>query len=45
MSKLNRVFWTGPNQTHSKPNPSFFEEPTKTEPKFKKSIPHIPIDR
>jgi len=36
MSELNRFFQTEPNQTHSKPNPSFFfKNCTKTELKFK----------
>ena len=33
---------TEPNQIHSEPNPSFFQEPNRNRTEIKKSIPHIP---
>jgi len=33
---------TEPNQIHSEPNPSFFQEPNRNRTKIKKSILHIP---
>jgi len=35
---------TEPNQIHSEPNASFFQEPNRNRTKIKKSIPHIPTD-
>jgi len=36
-------FQTEPNQTHSEPNPSFFQKPNRNQTKILKIIPCIPI--